>query len=116
MKSENFDFDLFSTFPPFITKANNILIALFISIFWLLSITLFNEAIKKNRKPKDKRREIMKSNYYGAQYTQLLEQKRIDYLKKKQLEESLYGFVKPKIDAYDENWINLFDDNNEDNK
>jgi hypothetical protein len=116
MKSENFDFDLFSNFPPFITKANNTLIALFISIFWLCSITLFNEAIKKNRKPKDKRREIMKNNYYGAQYTQLLEQKKMEYLKKREKEEQLYGFTKPKIKAYDEEWINLFDDNNEDKK
>jgi hypothetical protein len=82
MKSENLDSDLFSQFPPFVTKANSALTALLISIFWLLSIILFYKAIKRNRKPKDKRREAMKNNYYGAQYTQLLEAKKMDYMKK----------------------------------
>lgn len=110
MKSESLDFNLFSTFPPFITKANNSYTALIISILWLNMIYLFYLSIKKNRKPKDKRREIMKNNYYGAQYSQQLEMKRIETLKKQKEEKEKYGFIKPKINSYTEKWTDLFDD------
>ncbi|MCY1151491.1 MAG: hypothetical protein PQJ49_00550 [Sphaerochaetaceae bacterium] len=116
MKSENLDSDLFSQFPPFVTKANSALTALLISIFWLLSIILFYKAIKRNRKPKDKRREAMKNNYYGAQYTQLLEAKKMDYMKKIKKEEENFGFIKPTINKDGDKWVKLFDDDNEDNK
>ena len=116
MKSKTFDLDLFSEFPPFITKANNSIIALLISLLWLLSILLFYRAIKNKRKPKDKRREAMKNNYYGAQYTQKLETKRLEYIKKTKDEEEKYGFIKPKITSYDDKWIDLFDDDEEDKR
>ncbi len=110
MKSESLDFNLFSTFPPFITKANNALTALFISIFWLCMISLFYRAIKKNRKPKDKRREIMKSNYYGAQYSQQLEMNRLKHIKKVKEEEEKFGFINPKLDKQNKEWTDLFDE------
>ncbi|MGD1821036.1 MAG: hypothetical protein ACPKOI_14315 [Pleomorphochaeta sp.] len=115
MKSESLDYNLFSTFPPFITKANNSITALIISIFWLIMICLFYRAIKTNRKPKDKRKEAMKNNYYGALYSQQLEKRKLDYLKKVQEEEEKYGFIKPEIYSHDKDWIDLFDDD-KDNK
>ncbi|MGD1822388.1 MAG: hypothetical protein ACPKM0_06450 [Pleomorphochaeta sp.] len=111
MKSESLDFNLFSNFPPFITKANNVYAALIISILWLLMIAFFYRAIKKNRKPKDKRREIMKNNYFGALYTQQLEKNKIETQKKLKEEEEKYGFIKPKINSQNEQWTDLFDDN-----
>ncbi len=111
MKSESLNSELFSIFPPFVSKANNTNTALFISILWLIMISLFYRAIKKNRKPKDKRRAIMKSNYYGAQYTQQLEKNRLEKIKKEKEEEENYGFIKPEIYSDDEDWTDLFDDN-----
>jgi hypothetical protein len=78
-------------------------------------ICLFYRAIKANRKPKDKRKEAMKNNYYGALYSQQLEKRKLDYLKKVQEEEEKYGFIKPEIYSHDEDWIDLFDDD-KDNK
>ncbi len=116
MKSKTLDFDLFSNFPPFITKANNTFLALFISILWLCMVSLFYRAIKKNRKPKDKRKEAMKNNYYGALYTQELEKNRLEYLKKKRDEKEEYGFTKPNLNSFPEEWVELFDNENEDKK
>ena len=116
MKSETFSLDLFSVFPTFVTKANTPIIALLISTFWLLSVLLFYKAIKKTRKPKDKRKEAMKSNYHGALYTQKLETKKIDYLKKRRLEEKNFGFQKPKTTPNGKKWVELFEDNTEEKK
>lgn len=106
----NISLDIFKDIPSFATHLNSTLFAFGFSIFWLILIISFHQILKTHKNPKDKRKDLMKKNYYAAQYAQKIEQKEQDIEIKKRKEQKEYGTQKPVLNQFSENWINKFED------
>lgn len=102
---ENFN----KVLPPFFTTQNANIVAFVFSIFWLILVLTFHQAFRKHKKPKDLRKAMMKKNYYGAVYTQLLEQRTFELQEKRRKVKEEYGAKVPQINSFSNEWVNLFE-------
>lgn len=101
--------DLITSIPPFLSTTMGYYILLIMSLLWLFLILTFHHGFRKHKKPIDKRKEMMKRNYYGAIYTEKIEKQQFQAKKKRQELHNLYGTRKPRINEFSKEWINKFD-------
>lgn len=95
---------------PFLSGEINFSTIIFIfSLIWLSLIITYHYALREHKKPKDKRKEMMKKNYYATQYIQLIEQKELDTELKKKNEKQFFGTRKPVLNKFSDKWVNKFD-------
>ncbi|MBK5200293.1 MAG: hypothetical protein JJE21_02035 [Spirochaetaceae bacterium] len=105
----SFSQNVIDLLPKFISMPTLFINAFVFSILWLLLVITFHHAFEKNKTPKDKRKEQMKTNYYGALYSEKIEKRKYNKKIKRNTLRKLYGAKKPTSNIYTEEWANKFD-------
>lgn len=104
-----FNVDAFTISSKFFNTTNGYYVLFGISILWLLLVLSFHNAFKNHKKPVDKRREMMKKNYYAAIYTEKMEKRAYKNRMKRRELDRLYGTRKPLLTDFSKEWIDKFD-------
>jgi len=107
----SFSQNVIDLLPKFLSSNALFIMAFGFSVLWLLLVLTFHNAFKKNVNPKDKRKELMKKNYYGAIYSERIEKRKYNEKVKKNTLRKLYGAKKPSSDVFTEEWANKFENN-----
>lgn len=107
----NFSQNIIDIIPKFISISTILISAFIFSLLWLLLIITFHHAFEKNKAPTNKRKELMKKNYYAALYSEKIEKRKYDKKVKKNTLRELYGAKQPKSNIFTEDWANKFDNN-----
>ena len=104
-----FDKNILDGLPVFFTTHTGYYISFIISLLWLFMVLTMHYGIGKNKKPIEKRKQMMKENYYGAIYTEKIEKREFKNRKKSREMQKLYGAKSPRVPQYSDEWIDSFD-------
>jgi hypothetical protein len=104
-----FNTEMFTSMPAFFSTTAGYYVLFGISILWLFLVLTFHHGFGKHKKPIDRRREMMKKNYYGAIYTEKLEKNAYKARMKRREQNRLYGARKPLVTDFSKEWIDKFD-------
>jgi len=104
-----FDNKILEDLPIYFTTNAGYYIFLIISLLWLFMVLTMHYGIGKNKKPVEKRKQMMKKNYYGALYTEKIEKREFKNRKKSRELHKLYGAKSPSVTQYSKEWIDSFD-------
>lgn len=105
----SFSQNIINLMPKAISVSMLFIFAFVFSILWILLVITFHHAFEKNKMPQDKRKELMKKNYYGSVYSEKIEKRKYNERIKRNTLRKLYGAKKPNSNTFTEEWVNKFD-------
>jgi hypothetical protein len=104
-----FNLEIVDSMPAFLSTTAGYYLLFVMSLLWLFLVLTFHHGFGKHKKPVEKRKEMMKKNYFGAIYTEKIEKQAYKERIKEREQHRLYGTRKPRVENFSKEWIDKFD-------